>query len=176
MFKIETSSEAVNKLLKTIPNFSVHDENSLDSKWNKIVRSIRGCGENLAAHSHISDVQNNTLLIVTDHPGYIQLFQLNNNYIIEGLRRAFPELQIRSLSYKLDDVKQETTHNNLRDPTREELEKAIEMRTEKAEKEYRNKSDSMSISESKAQKKVEIAPEIKNIFDNMEKILLTKKE
>ncbi|HUX43022.1 MAG TPA: DUF721 domain-containing protein [Rectinemataceae bacterium] len=58
-------------------------------------------GEQLAAHSHIADINNGVLLIEAEHPGWIQLLQLRQTAILDGIATRFPEFNLRSIAFKL---------------------------------------------------------------------------
>lgn len=175
--KYEKASDVVNKLLNGLPNFAT-EEDEFNNSWSNILISIKGCGQNLAAHSQILELKNNDLIVETDHPGYIQLFQLNKKYILEGIRRSFPELEVKTLSFKIKENKKEEK-NNLRELTRTELEKEINERTKKAEVQieqfYNSKSEIDKQNKKKVDKKKNLPPEINKIFENIENLMLTKK-
>ena len=65
------------------------------SFWN------RAAGENLAAHSRPVDVRNGIVYVEATHPGWIQLLQMEQNRILETIRRTFPELGISGIAFKL---------------------------------------------------------------------------
>jgi len=61
----------------------------------------RAAGENLAAHSRPVDVRNGIVYVETTHPGWIQLLQMEQNRILETIRRTFPELGISGIAFRL---------------------------------------------------------------------------
>jgi len=63
--------------------------------WERIA------GEQIAAHSAVTDVHNGTVVIEVDHPGWIQLIQLQQDRILRELRRGYPQLAIRGLRMQL---------------------------------------------------------------------------
>jgi len=65
------------------------------SSWNSSV------GERLAAHSRPVDVRNGIVLVEAEHPGWIQLLQLKQEGLLAQLKRAFPELGIRGIAFRL---------------------------------------------------------------------------
>lgn len=65
------------------------------SSWNSSV------GERLAAHSRPVDVRNGIVLVEAEHPGWIQLLQLKQESLLAQLKRAFPELGIRGIAFRL---------------------------------------------------------------------------
>jgi|GEM_PF-333469 len=61
----------------------------------------RAAGENLAAHSRPVDVRNGIVFVEAEHPGWIQLLQMDQNRILETIRRTFPELGVSGIAFKL---------------------------------------------------------------------------
>lgn len=70
-------------------------------RGKKIITGISNFGQNLYEHTSIVDIKNGILLLETDHPGWIQILQMNSSFIIRGLKMYAPELKISSLSYRL---------------------------------------------------------------------------
>jgi len=80
------------------------DENQLKkargySKFFSAWREI--AGERLAAHTRIAELEGSVVFIEADHPGWIQMVQLRREYIIQGIRKHFPELEITGLAIRL---------------------------------------------------------------------------
>lgn len=65
------------------------------SSWNSSV------GERLAAHSKPVDVRNGIVIVEAEHPGWIQLLQLKQEGLLAQLKKAFPELGIRGIAFRL---------------------------------------------------------------------------
>lgn len=63
--------------------------------WRRIA------GEQIAAHSSVSDVRNGMVVVEADHPGWIQLIQLHQERILAELRREYPTLGIHGLRLQL---------------------------------------------------------------------------
>lgn len=61
----------------------------------------KAAGENLAAHSRPVDVRNGIVYVEATHPGWIQLLQMEQNRILETIRRTFPELGISGIAFRL---------------------------------------------------------------------------
>jgi hypothetical protein len=62
---------------------------------------MKAAGESLAAHSRPVDVRNGIVYVEATHPGWIQLLQMEQNRILETIRRTFPELGISGIAFKL---------------------------------------------------------------------------
>ncbi|MDR3335825.1 MAG: DUF721 domain-containing protein [Treponema sp.] len=80
--------------------------NNLFSSWRDIA------GENIAAHSRIVELNKSILEIEADHPGWIQILQTKQKYLLNGVCRKYPELEIHGISFRLsrsgppEDLKQ----------------------------------------------------------------------
>ncbi|MFZ4618631.1 MAG: DciA family protein, partial [Rectinemataceae bacterium] len=48
-----------------------------------------------------ADVNNGILIIETEHPGWIQLLQLRQKAILDGLETRYPELNLRSIVFRV---------------------------------------------------------------------------
>lgn len=65
------------------------------SAWGK------AAGERLAAHSRPVDIRNGILLVEADHPGWIQLLQMEQEYVLKRLQRDFPKLGIKGMGFRV---------------------------------------------------------------------------
>lgn len=65
------------------------------SSWNSSV------GERLAVHSRPVDVRNGIVIVEAEHPGWIQLLQLKQESLLAQLKKAFPDLGIRGIAFRL---------------------------------------------------------------------------
>ena len=74
-------------------------------------------GEQLAAHSHIADIKNAVLLVEAEHPGWIQLLQLRQSVILDGIAARFPEFGLRSIAFRLGPARPSTLSGNSKSPT-----------------------------------------------------------
>jgi hypothetical protein len=71
----------------------------LFSHWETAVRKS---GITAAAdHSRIFELDRGILQVEADHPGWIQILQTKEHYILEDFRRNFPELNISGISIML---------------------------------------------------------------------------
>ncbi len=62
-------------------------------------------GDVLAAHSRPLDVRNGVFYIEAEHPGWIQLLQMQQNNILKKVKKKFPELKIRAIAFRLEKDK-----------------------------------------------------------------------
>ena len=98
---IEDFSKASDLINEFFDNNS-QSKMSLLTVWAKVVSSVKNNGMQLADHSRVVDYKNGTLLVEADHSAWIQILQMNKKYIIVGLQRNLPQLEIRNLPmYKL---------------------------------------------------------------------------
>ena len=85
------------EILKNIlENLHIEEEvpySSFFNSWEKIA------GIDIANHSGLDEVKNNILYISVDHPGWIQIIQLQKRGIMQRINSLFPELQIHSLRF-----------------------------------------------------------------------------
>lgn len=91
--------ELVNRVFENIDNKNKPVQ--MINAWKQVVSSIYENGPQMADHSRLVDYKNGVLLVETDHSGWTQLLQLNSKYILKGLRMKFPDLEIKSLQYRL---------------------------------------------------------------------------
>jgi hypothetical protein len=76
---------------------------SLFSSWRLLITEQFGpkTGDRVADHSRIRELERSVLLIETDHPGWIQILQTRRSQLLEAIRRRFPSLSVRGLSFRL---------------------------------------------------------------------------
>ncbi|AEF85779.1 hypothetical protein TREPR_0273 [Treponema primitia ZAS-2] len=76
--------------LKTAREYS-----DLFSSWQSIA------GDKIAAHSWVRELERSVLLVEADHPGWIQILQTKEKYLLDTLRRRFPEQNITGIAFRL---------------------------------------------------------------------------
>jgi len=81
-----------------------HEYSALFSAWESIA------GETIAAHSRIVELERAVLQIEADHPGWIQILQTKQAYLLERLRARFPQLPISGISFRLMRDRQDPPH------------------------------------------------------------------
>lgn len=59
--------------------------------WQKIA------GEKIGRNSRIVDLEGAVLIVEVDHPGWIQLLQINEKKILYKVRKLYPELGVEKL-------------------------------------------------------------------------------
>lgn len=58
-------------------------------------------GERLAGHSAVKTLDKGQLVVDVDHPGWMQLFQMEEQAILDRSKRKFPSLDIQKLRIRL---------------------------------------------------------------------------
>lgn len=89
-----------------LKNLSIFDNVNLTQaqKYSKIFNSWESIvGSKLAGYSRIKDLDKQSLIIEADHPGIIQLLQLNYSKTVHKLNNKYPELNISEIRILLKD-------------------------------------------------------------------------
>lgn len=71
-----------------------------DKSWKSIA------GPRLAPHSRPVDIRHGLLIVETEHQGWIQLLQIQQDKMLGEIQRRFPELGVRTMAFKLGDAKE----------------------------------------------------------------------
>lgn len=137
---------------------SMKDANKTISIWKEVLYSIKNAkidGSQLADHSKILEFKNGILVIETDHPGRIQLFQMYKNYIQTGINRKFPDLKVKNILFRLKKNEKNIKAENVEDIIREKL--LADNIDDEFEKKYPSQNENKS----------ELPDDIKAIFERM---------
>ena len=126
---VQKASDLLDSIFTDIFSKAPQGGADLERGWKNILQKISG-GEKLAAHSRIRDLKNDLLHIETDHPGWIQLFNMHQKRILKELKKEFPELSAKGFSFVLRG-KEKKTESGLRDLTIEETEKWLDARDDR---------------------------------------------
>ena len=126
---VQKASDLLDSIFTDIFSKAPQGGADLERGWKNILQKISG-GEKLAAHSRITDLKNDLLHIETDHPGWIQLFNMHQKRILKELKKEFPELSAKGFSFVLRG-KEKKTESGLRDLTVEETEKWLDARDDR---------------------------------------------
>jgi hypothetical protein len=94
-FRARKASDLLGAILSPQAAATVEGWSSFFGFWGK------AAGPNLAAHSRPVDVRNGIVFVEAEHPGWIQLLQMNQHRILETIRSAFPELGISGIAFRL---------------------------------------------------------------------------
>lgn len=128
-----SSGNILSRLFSSLSADKLKESSDVLTAWQQTLFSIKGFqndgtkpaeyGSQLADHSRIIDLKDGVLIVETDHPGRIQMFQLYKNYILNGLKKKIPGIPVRNIVFKLNRI--ENVSGGLRTPTREEIDKAV---------------------------------------------------
>ena len=169
--QIISCADMISQAFSGIEKADVEKNGKMISIWEKVVSGVHGCGKNLVAHSKLIDLKNGILLVETDHPGWIQMFQINRKYILTGLKRSCPELNIETLAFRLKGNEQSLsdvyTDDNIR-KERRRLEASI-FHEEKILSEH-------GLSENRGKKEKELPDELKDVLSRLKNTMLTNSD
>lgn len=68
--------------------------------WQNIIKDQR-----LSDHCRLEDISKNSIRVSFDHPGWIQVFKMNQKMILQRLNSQYKDLHINSVSMHLKDQK-----------------------------------------------------------------------
>lgn len=97
-FRVKKAGEILSKFFDEKTLRAATQFESFSVSWKNIV------GQRLADHSRPKSILRQTLLISTDHAGWIQLLQIEEERILQRIAKNFPELKITSLAFTVDEV------------------------------------------------------------------------
>lgn len=133
------ANEILTNIFDNLSQNLLKDSANITNGWKYVLSSIKSrnnknIGELLISHTRVVDLKNGILLVETDHPGYIQTLQMYNSYIIRGMNKKYPELEIKTLSFRLKgtnfelkDIKEKTNEEKY---TEEEIESKTIIRSD----------------------------------------------
>ena len=99
---ILSAADMIMNVFGNIERKDLENSNKILKVWRTVIESINNQNaKKLSAHSRIIDLKNEILLVEVDHPGWIQLLQIYQKYILTGIHRNIPDLKISSLAFRL---------------------------------------------------------------------------
>ena len=169
-----SAADVVSKFFSNLEASRVENGNKIVKYWRSTVESIYKNGSRMAAHSKVVDLKNGILLIEADHPGWIQMLHMNQNYILKGLRRQIPDVEIKTLAFRLQG-----DNSGLSEMSGEEIQdfekKKLESRFAAEDaylKDFEKKENSSQNEKNK--NSLEMPENLKNLFDRFRDDMLTK--
>ncbi|MDX9826467.1 MAG: DUF721 domain-containing protein [Spirochaetia bacterium] len=66
-----------------------------DRSWKSIA------GQRLSPHSRPTEIKHGVLIVETEHQGWMQLLQLQQDRMLSEIQRRFPDLGVRSIAFRL---------------------------------------------------------------------------
>lgn len=165
--QVMTSADMITRVFTNIERTELENGNKVIGAWRRTIESIKPNGRNIAAHSKVIDLKKGMLLIEADHPGWIQLLQMHQKYILTGLNRLVPNVNIHTLTFRLTGSNAQLSDVNKLQEAAEKKERArLEKQFEKEEAALKERgfvADSNRGETATATKK--LPPELKSIFD-----------
>lgn len=170
-------------ITNTFRNISVDDvqkANAITDAWKTVVCSIKGYGnsfhgenqyegQNLYEHTRIVDFKNGVILVEADHPGWLQLLQLHKKYILTGLKRKVPELNINNMVFKITGTKGELADVEERKSSVDKVRSSMQKKIDEQEKALEND----KYADNKVEPAKNLPPELTAIFDDLKQRMLT---
>ncbi len=71
----------------------------LFSTWRTVCDEISSRG--LADHSAIVDVRHGTVIVAVDHPGWLQLIQIQEKRLLAKLQKRFPDMGLKAIHFHI---------------------------------------------------------------------------
>lgn len=96
-FRAKKASEILSRFFDDTTLQAATQFEMFRSTWKQIV------GQRLADHSKPKSILHRTLLISADHAGWIQLLQLDQERILARIAKHYPELEITSLAFTVEE-------------------------------------------------------------------------
>ncbi len=91
----KSARELITRLFRSVDNPAGRQYVALHQNWQSLV------GFDLAAHSEPVDIKRNALVVELDHPGWMQILQLQEKELLARVQREFPELKVGALHMRL---------------------------------------------------------------------------
>lgn len=85
---MKKASDLIEQIFSTIKMDEKSEVVSLFHSWENIA------GSDIASHSSIVECDRGTLIIRVDHPGWIQLIDIQKKRLLRGIQASYPDLGI----------------------------------------------------------------------------------
>ena len=167
-------------IMKTVDMTAFDKANEVSSVWRSVLLKIKSyedneenerhmpIGERLAGNTRVVDLKKGVLLIETDHSGWIQYLKMYQKFIINGLKRALPNLEIKSFAFRMSgtQVRLSDGYDEQLSQARQKLSKELDKQDAELAKFYEAKD---SKKEDKAGKSPaeNLPPELRAKFEEM---------
>lgn len=172
-------------IMKTVDITAFDNGNNISSVWKKVVSKIHNyedseeyekripLGERLAGNTRVVDLKKGVLLVEADHPGWIQYLRMYQKFILNGLKMNLPELQIKSLAFKITgtQAKLSDVYNEQIVVAKQKLSEKIDNQDKILEK-FFEKEDENKIRTTESK----LPPELLEKFDSIKQSMLTNIE
>jgi hypothetical protein len=92
---VKKASELIDEIFSSLSYGNKKSYVSIFRKWDEIA------GHDLAAHARLAEIEDDVLLVETDHPAWSQMISLQKKKIVGRIEKEFPELHIRDIRVML---------------------------------------------------------------------------
>jgi len=97
---MEKAEDIISAIFDRKAGIESESYNRAYKNWHNIVQDKR-----LADHCRLEDISQNSIRVSFDHPGWIQVFKMNQKMILRRLNSQYKDLNINSVSMHLKDQK-----------------------------------------------------------------------
>lgn len=94
-FRVRKVSDLLGAILTPDAADTVRTVSAFYGSWEGVA------GQRLAAHSRPVDIRNGVVFIEADHPGWIQMLQMQQDDLLERLRKQGRDLGITGIAFRL---------------------------------------------------------------------------
>ena len=95
----DSGAKSVSELLSA---FFDHEMAAVGASYSGFGRAWKTiAGARLGEHSRPADIRHGILIVEAEHQGWMQLLQLQQEHILEEIKRRFPELEIGGIAFTL---------------------------------------------------------------------------
>ena len=107
---MKKAGDLLNSYFNEIQKSEAEQYSSFQNSWEKIA------GSKIGLNSKIVDVIDGKLIVEIDHPGVKQLILLKEKYIIKGIKKGFPDLNVNKIKfYFKNDRKKSVIKTEIKD-------------------------------------------------------------
>lgn len=148
----------------------------LPNVWKKVVSNIGKnykkeedeitLGEKLANNSKVIDLKNGVLLVEANHPGCVQYLKMYQKFILNGLKKSVPDLNIKNLAFRIAG-----TSVSLSESYEYSLKKEQELMSKKIEEQEKELNKVLKQPESK--RNSQLPQDLLDKFKSIEESMLT---
>ncbi len=95
----DSGAKSVSELLSAFFDHDMAAKGASYSGFGRAWKTI--AGTRLGEHSRPADIRHGILIVEAEHQGWMQLLQLQQDHILEEIKRRFPELEIGGVAFRL---------------------------------------------------------------------------
>ena len=111
-YSIISAQEMISRFFENFDKTGFERSNKILNAWDKTLSKIKRSqnldkeknidyGEFLKAHTELIDLKDGVLIVEADHSSWLQLLQIYSKFLLNGLQKEAPELEIKMLSFRL---------------------------------------------------------------------------